>query len=362
LELIIYYYNGSARISTDGLGIILIGDLDKLVVSAGSFRDGDIIYSRDGFIFYTFGYCHPEDRVIAFLKYVPEEYANKFRLDWINHKWFFKGRTLLRPKRLFSPEVYSELVRVFREDFPQYIIYSKNLRKHLLAVPKSEIEEVYTPDTALIRLLEKSPRDELEEKVVEFIELISERSGVSLELFGVHGSISLGMHTEKSDMDVAVYGAQNYRKVLAALKDLEREGLLKISRESLVEILRCNVGWFKGKRFVVNAIRLRSEIKCGRKFTPLSPVLVECEVLDDSEAVFRPAIYRVKVLKVWKGGAKAGKAREVVSMIGLYRNIAEKGDRLIVKGMLEKAIDGEKYFRIVVGSGFGKEYISLMLE
>jgi len=326
------------------------------------YRDGDIICSKEGFIFYTFGYHNPKDRVVAFLKYIPQEYAEYFKLEWINHKWIFKDRVLLRPKQLFSPRVYAELVRVFNKEFPESLLYSANLRKYVFAVPEDKIEEVYTPNAASTKLLKKSSRDELEEKAVELIKLLSRRSEVFLDFFGIHGSISLGMHTEKSDIDIAVYGAQNYLKVLTTVKNMEKEGLLKISRRNIIEFLRCNTGWFRGKRFVINAIRLLSEIKDYYDFRIRAPVLVICEVLENSEAMFRPAIYRVKVLEVLRGDPGADKARELVSMIGLYRNIAEKGDRLIVKGMLEEAIDDEDYLRIVVGTGLEEEYISIMLR
>ena len=78
--------------------------------------------------------------------------------------------------------------------------------------------------------------------------------------------------------------------------------------------------------------------------------------------MFRPAIYCVKVLEVLKGDLRADKARELVSMIGLYRNIAKKGDRLIVKGMLEEAVDDEDYLRMVVGTGLEEEYIGIVLK
>lgn len=325
-------------------------------------RDGDIIYTKDGFIFYTFGYRHPKGKIIAFLKYIPREYAKYFKLEWIDHKWLFKGRILLRPKRLFSPKVYVELLKVFSEKFPGYLLYMDNLGKYVFAIPENKIEEIYTPNAALAKLLKKSPRDELEEKAVELIKLLSRRSGISLGFFGIHGSISLGMHMEKSDIDIAVYGAQNYLKVLATIKNLEKEGLLKISRGNIIEFLRCNTGWFRERRFVINAIRMPSEIKNSHNFRIVAPVLVTCEVLENSEAMFRPAIYRVKVQDVLRGSSRANRARELVSMIGLYRNIAEKGDQLVVKGMLEEAVDDENYLRIVVGTGLEEEYISIVLK
>jgi len=326
------------------------------------YRDGDIIYTKDGFIFYVFGYCHPKNRVTAFLKYIPQEYAEDFKLEWIDHKWIFKNEVLVRPKQLFTPKIYRELIRVFNEKFSEYLLYSDNLKKYIFAIPERKIEEIYTPKTALSNLLKKSSRDELEEKAVNLIKLLSKHSGVSLDFFGVHGSISLGMHTEKSDIDIAIYGAQNYLKVLVTIKNMEKEDLLKVSRKNIVEYLRCNTGWFSGRRFVVNAIRLPSEIRHCHEFRAVASVLAICKVLDNSEAMFRPAIYRIKVLEVLMGDSRAYKARELASMIGLYRNIAKKGDLLIVRGMLEEAVDDKNYFRIVVGTGLSEEHISIILK
>ena len=36
--------------------------------------DGDTFVTKDGFIMNTFGYEHPDDRVFAFLKYIPAQY------------------------------------------------------------------------------------------------------------------------------------------------------------------------------------------------------------------------------------------------------------------------------------------------
>ena len=324
------------------------------------FRDGDILHTRDGFIFYTFGYCHPEGRVTAFLKYIPEDHAKLFQLNWINHKWLFKGKYLLRPKQLFSPQVYSRLISVFNEYFPEYLFYRKDLKKHLFAVPLKLVEEVYTPCSALTSLLRKQDRDWLEEKIVKLIKLLSRRTSIPLEFFGVHGSICLGMHGEKSDMDVAVYGSSNYRSVIQALKQLEKEGTIELSKSSLVEIIKCNVGWFENSRFVINAIRLEEEIKCEKEAVRLhGEALIKCRVVDDSESMFRPSIYKVESCKVIEGSEKARKVEKVVSMVGLYRSIAKRGDWIIVKGMLEEILE-EEQFRIVIGSGLEDEYMGLI--
>ena len=59
-------------------------------------RDGDAIITKDNFIFYVFGYEHPPNRTLAFLKYIPMEYAKFFPIKYLKKKWNFKGKTLCR--------------------------------------------------------------------------------------------------------------------------------------------------------------------------------------------------------------------------------------------------------------------------
>ncbi len=325
-------------------------------------RDGDIIVTEDYFIFYTFGYCHPPDRVTAFLKYVPEEYAVLFNLEWLDHKWSYTGRRYLRPRQLYSPRVFSEIIKTFKQHFPYYLHYSEDLGKYVVSVPLSKVLKIRTPKEALRDLLKRESRDWLEEKAVKLVKLVSRVAEVPLSNLGIHGSISLGMHGKGSDIDIAVYGASNYRKVLNALLQLEREGVVRILRRTSVETLRGNTGIFEGTRFVANAVRTDEEIRCPNvRFKPIGEVVAECLVLDDEECVFRPAVYRVECREVIKGGFDPAALREVVSMVGLYRCIAKKGHTIIARGMLEEVRGEEEYLRIVVGSGvLSREYLALV--
>ncbi len=325
-------------------------------------RDGDIIVTKHNFIFYTFGYEHLENRVLAFLKYVPEDHAQKFDIEWLDIKWKFKDIYLLRPKELFSPENYKRLVETFRTYFPEYLYYSEPLGKWLISVPRHLIKQVFVPSECLHRLLKKKSRDRLEEVAVELIKELSSESGVSLDFFGIHGSISLGMHHEGSDIDLAVYGAKNFRKVREALMKLEDAGKITLSRTTVYEKRRLNTGYYNGMRFVVNAIRLLSEINQRKSiYKPIAEIKALCKVINDNDSVFRPAVYGVRIINVLSGPTEhVNSISEVVSMIGLFRGIAYNGDLITVKGLLEQVqSEREKWFRIVVGSGLSDEYIEV---
>lgn len=329
------------------------------MTSCSRVRDGDILVTKHGFVFCVFGYEHPEARLVSFLKYVPASYAPLFELEWLPHKWRYGGRTLVRPRELYGPEEYREVVRVFRERFPEYVYYESDLGKWIVAVRLDSIVRAYEARESLRALMEKKTRDELEQRAVELVELLSRESRVPVENFGIRGSVAMGMHTEHSDVDLAVYGAEEYRRVLGTLRLLEEEGEVVLHRRNPYERIRLNCGSFRGARFVVNAVRREDEIpRERRRYRPLGAVEALCRVVDDRECVFRPAIYGVECLS-----PRLEEVEQVVSMVGLYRCIAREGSLIRVSGVLEevRGPGGElEYSRIVVGTGRGGERMEIL--
>ena len=326
-------------------------------------RDGDAVVTVHGFIFYIFGYQHPEGGYDVFLKYVPESYADEIGVEWLPVRWRRRGLTLLRPRMLYSPENYRLLIGSLRRSFPEYVRYSSTLNRYLLYVPEELIAEVYTPSRELHRLRGRGPGDELEAKALKLIGLLSEASGVSEGFFGIHGSIALGMHHEGSDIDVAVYGAENYRRVQRCLLRLEEAGLLELYRRSEVEVRRLNRGVFEGVPFVVNAVRRFSEIDWRPKtYRPLGVVEGEGRVAESPESVFRPAIYRVEGFNPLGGGVE-GPVVELASMIGEHRGLLKAGEDFRVRGVLEEVhCGGERWLRVVVGSALEGEYLKPIVD
>jgi predicted nucleotidyltransferase len=95
-----------------------------------------------------------------------------------------------------------------------------------------------------------------------------------------------------------------------------------------------------------------------------------CEVIDDWESVFRPAIYGIADYKELDAQSHVEKSKEPsqsVSMIGELRGIAATGDRIKVSGSLERVEDAKTrklhHYRAIVGSAEQKpqdEFISVI--
>jgi predicted nucleotidyltransferase len=329
-------------------------------------RDGDALLSLDGFVFYALGYLHPPNRVISYLKYVPKDYADEFDLKWLPYEWELRGVKLVRPAKLYSPENYENIIQVFNKKHPGYLIYDPNLKKKIIAIPRNSVKSVFEPRVSLAILLEnenKRPLDALEIDALRFIKSMSKLTRVAISDLGIHGSISLRMHNTQSDIDIAVYGATNFSKVLAHAYQMSKKGVdFTLLEETMFDTLRKNRFLWHDRRVVLNAIRRYDEIKehfgdftyqaTGRH------VSSKCVVTDDWESVFRPAVYGVsqhKLLTEDSMGEGELKPNQVVSMIGEFRGVASKGEEVKVSGSLEKVIEARTqkvhHYRIVVGSG-----------
>jgi predicted nucleotidyltransferase len=190
---------------------------------------------------------------------------------------------------------------------------------------------------------------------------------VPLEDFGIHGSIALSMHSMKSDIDLVIYGSHNFRSLEKTIERLVEEGTFTYVFTKKIDGMRRHRVRYRNKIFVYNATRKTSEItfKYGKyKYSPVKPVTFRCQVANDNEAMFRPAIYPIidyQPLNPTSKLIKNEKPTKVVSMIGCYRNVAQRGGEISVSGMLERVENvetSEFSHQVVVGTGTREdEYI-----
>ncbi len=117
---------------------------------------------------------------------------------------------------------------------------------------------------------------------------------------------------------------------------------------------------FEKTVFMWSAIRKKKEIEntYGKyRYRLVRPLTFQCRVLDDSEAMFKPAIYRItdyQPLNPHSELAKEEAPIRAVSMVGCYRNLARRGQKIAVSGMLERVESveaGDLEYQVVVGTG-----------
>ena len=330
-------------------------------------RDGETLLTKEGFIFYVFGYEHPDTRVFAFLKYIPSRFAHHFPIRFLKQKWQLGDVELSRPEKLYTAQNYQKFVETLRHNFPQYLYCCPFRGKEVLSVPLDHIKHVYLPAECLKWIFEKENKDALQQETVDLVSLLSKESGVPVQDFGIHGSVGLDMHYQYSDIDLVVYGAENFKLLEAAVNRLAEEGVFSHVFTKKIDHTRKHRGRYKDRRFVYNAVRKYEEIDAPHgklKYTPIKNVSFKCTVVDGSQNMFRPAIYPIRDYQPEDDASELSTEQvpeKVQSMIGYYRNVARTGDQIKVSGTLERVenMDTDDIsHQVVVGTATReKEYI-----
>lgn len=326
--------------------------------------DGDTFVTKDGFIMNTFGYEHPDDRVFAFLKYIPAKYKDLFQVEMLTRTWRFGENQLFRAEKLYTAKNYQTFIEAFRKNFSSYLFYDKTRGKELITAPLDRIEQVFVPRDRLVWLQDQKNPDKLQKLAVDLVTLVSKESGVPFEYLGIHGSIALEMHSQESDIDFVVYGTENFRQVESTIQALVNEGKLTYTAGNRIEAARKFVGKYQGKIWMYNATKKPIEVTMqygDYTFTPLAPVRFVATVCDDSQTMYRPAIYKISNYQPQDDQSELGLEQiptQVTSNIGCYRNVARAGQQIKVAGTLEKAQstkDGSVFYQVVVGTATSEE-------
>jgi predicted nucleotidyltransferase len=282
----------------------------------------------------------------------------------LERTWKYGDQKLFRAEKLYTAENYKSFIETFRKNFPDYLYFCPFRSKELISAPIKNIDRVFVPKDCLQTILKMEKHDRIQALAVEIITMLSKQSGVRLSHFGMHGSIALNMHSEESDIDFVVYGSGNFRVVEETIDRLVNAGTLRYIFGNKLDRARKFKGKYKDKIWMFTAARLPEEVeeKYGEpRFIPLNPLKFQCTVADDSEAIFRPAIYRITDYKPQDTKSELPKDQVpacILSNIGCYRNVARTGDPIRVAGTLER-IENVKAntvsYQVVVGTATTEE-------
>jgi len=315
-------------------------------------------------VFNVFGYEHLVGRVFAFLKYIPAELQVLFDVEYLEKTWTLEGQKLIRAEKLYTAQNYQAFLQTFEKKFPYYAYYCPFRKKLIVSAPLDRIRRIFVPRECLHKLGQLGAKDDLQRTTLSLVDMLSNESGINPADFGVHGSVALNMHTSKSDIDLVVYGAHNFRLLETAINRLVEQGKLSYKFSNRLDATRRCKGTYLKKIFMYNAVRKPEEIKqkYGEfKYTTVAPVSFTSRVEDDSEAMFRPAIYKISHIKTAENSwppRENNVPKIVISMIGCYRNVARRGDSISVAGTLERVESletGHIFHQVVVGTALNEE-------
>jgi hypothetical protein len=327
----------------------------------GRFREGDLIESRGNIVFDVKGLVHPSDRVVAFIRYVPDPDGSRER-DGTRYSKFYslsKRYTLLKQK------------------YPQYLVNDPVFNTLLCEVPVEDIGQHYLPAQGLQSLRNRNSLDDAEKAALQFMEILKEHSGVPWSKLGVSGSILVRLHEPSSDIDLIVYGTKTGYRVAQTMKEMLEDknspfeaydlaGLRElfdfrskdtnVSFEDFVrtDSRKISHGKFMGKHFFIRFVKDLNEISeqyGSIIYKPQGNARIKATVVDDSEALFTPCSYKLANVEILEG-TTAEPIEEIVSFRGRFCEHARSGETVIAEGKVERVQQQGKddHFRLLLGS------------
>ena len=314
-------------------------------------RTRDFIYTTDDLYFASTNYIHPEDRVISFLRYVPDSEGDREK----------DGK---RYRKVGSEEAYSYL----RENHPDYLYFSQVTNVEMMGVPLDKVERIIKPENRLLGLKKtfdeggevKNP--ELIAKLMDVADFFHFMADIPYDHLGISGSILPGLQkSDVSDLDFVVYGLDNHITVEGITNDYwdfvydKRMFDESLTKEEFrwYENRKANRGTINGTLFDILATKDYDEIEGtwgDTVYEPQGIAQIECDIVSALGAFDNPSLYTIENVEVIDGVDVP--LKEVVSFTHTYAGEVVDGEHVVAKGKVEKVIvNGEfSHYRIVVGT------------
>lgn len=297
------------------------------------FLPKDFIQTKEGLIFAVVSYLPHDGKVGCFLRYVVEE-----------SRW---GKV--------STE---QANRLLHESYPQYCYRSEQFDTTFHAVEVADIVQHYQPEQRLQTVLQQKPQDKIEEKLQQLIPILV-RFGAECDVLGLTGSMLINQQRENSDIDLVIYGRDNFHKVRQSVERAVAEGQIDILNDVLMadnfqrrlgelsfddfawhENRKFNKAAIEGTKFDIGMVCLSDEIEHDNKqYEKQGCRTFIATVIDDHRAFDFPAVYVVD----------DELTPEIVSFTHTYVGQAKKNEKIEVSGAVECDVVTGKC-RLIVGS------------
>ncbi|MDI9578888.1 MAG: nucleotidyltransferase domain-containing protein [Thermoproteota archaeon] len=331
-------------------------------------RDRDAIHTAEGIIFRVFGYSHPDGAYICDAEYASSK--------------IFNSKDIRAPRTGRSELYYKfyndEGMNLITKDYPHYLIKHEMLDLKVVGVPQHNIEEIRKPQERLQELLKTGPNDSLLAAMERVLEIVSNKSGLSSQNFGVFGSMLHSFHHPKySDIDFTIYGKSENEKIRNTLASLYSDSDSGLSNEFKSEAVMAGKVWrfknFTVKDFIWHQRRkmiygvyddrensgrvikaefepvkawgeIKNEYHPNTRVIQRGWVKLSAIVTSDDDGPFIPSVYGIKPLEVLSGSTDALKVTRVFSFMEEFRQQVKCGETIIVEGNLEEVKSSSESF------------------
>ena len=327
--------------------------------------EGDYIETKTNNLFFDVkGLLHPNDYFICFLRFFQHSDGERIK-NGINFKKVYK---------------LNERYALLRDKYPKYLFYSKELDLEVQGVKKKEIKKIYTPRDFFNKLLEKNELTKSEKLSKDLCKLLINEGNLSESSIGITGSTMVGLDTEKSDIDIIIYGTETSLKFQEKIAEIFKKS--KICRKYNMDEYRDHYDWRVGGSNISFEDFMKSEkrkqhqgkfidhdffiryIKSPKdwegnfydyQYKNFGRIKLKAVILDSKDSIFTPSSYKINPLKILENSITPNsinikELREINSFRGRFCEHVRENETVLVEGKLEKVnFKNEKeYFRILL--------------
>ena len=254
-------------------------------------------------------------------------------------------------------------------EFPEYLYYSEAIAAHYHAVPIVDIVQHHQPEAVLQARRMRRDNSPHATTLRQLIILL-ERYGANSLYFGLTGSMLIEQESATSDVDLAVYGRENFqqtrRAVQAALVtgDLQpldaaamrenydrRAGALDYESFSWHDSRKYNKAVINGIKFDIGMVCFKDEVMADlTAYQKHEKRTFQTRIMDAVLGFDYPARYQIADRET----------PEVLVFTHSYVGQAEKGELVEISGVVERNAQGHS--RLVIGSSreAAGEYIKVI--
>lgn len=322
-------------------------------------RDRDAIITAENLIFRVYGCVHPPKTYVCDPEYAP---ASIFKSK--EHRAY----RATRDKQIYYKFFADEGLRFVMKEFPRYMVWHPSLQQNIAGVAQQKIVRTRQPSSGLESLLKRRRTDLLLQSLRSLLNLMTQRSGLSENDFGVFGSLLHDFyHPMFSDLDFIIYGRAQLNRLRENLQELYDERDTPIRNEFMSMKAVEGKNWkfrnYNLKDYVWHQERkqvyalfydekskrtTKTEFEPVKRWEEIQDVFdpdvqiqqrgwikLTARITDDSDTPFMPSVYGIEPFKVMKG-ERGDSVQRIVSYVEEFRLQARKDEVVVVEGNLEE--------------------------